>query len=151
MKVIRILGIVFVSIILLLVIAFVAIQTPPARHYVFSKLQSILAENGIKFDASSFRYDLLPPGIDIQGLRVSTNDPSLPPVLEADRLQLRIGLLPLIRRVIRVDSGTLEKPVIRVVLLSNNRSNLPGQNTAQPKSEPAQNPANAKSPLSQYQ
>src|SRR5262249_15586101 len=80
---------------------------------------------------------------------VSINDPALPPVLEADRLQLRVAMLPLVRRVIRIDAGKLDKPVIRVVLLPNNRSNLPGQRADSSSSEaPA---TKSGSPLSKYQ
>ncbi len=151
MKLLRVAAIALVCLLLLILAGLLAIQTPPARRYVFSKLQTVLAKNGIALEASSFRYEILPPHFDIRGLRIwSANRRNLPPLLEADRLELTIALSPLARGMLRIESGALDNAVIRVVLLPGG-SNLPARNEQARKAENTGRADGGASLLSKYQ
>lgn len=66
-----------------------------------------------------FRYDelragLLPPRVELLGARLAGPTPDAPPFLEAERVAMRVSLLPLAVRVVAADPLVVEGATLRV-------------------------------------
>src|SRR4051812_11280452 len=66
-----------------------ALQTPPARRYILSKVTTLLAAEDITFSAENFRYNLLDLSTNLQNVRIkSSGMPDAPAFLEIDRARI---------------------------------------------------------------
>jgi len=122
----RVLAAIGISVVLLLVILLIGVQTPFGKRLVFDQLRTILAAQGVVLDAEDFDFGLT--RLHVSAARVairSASRPDLPPLFSADHVSADLGLFDLIRGRYRVNESVITNPRIQVVIDEQGRDNLP--------------------------
>ena len=118
----------------LLIIALIAVHTPPARRYVTEQVVALLAREQIEFSTDQLGYNVLNASVNLRNIRVrSTAWPDAPVFATIGRAQIDLSLVQLLRGRYVVQSGTVGDIDIHYVVDEQGRDNLP-----RPPSDPNQ-------------
>lgn len=110
----------------LLIVAGIALQTPPARRYVERQVTKLLARQDITFVNQGFRYNVFGLGGDLRDVRVfSPRLPDAPPFLELDRARFDLSTWQLVRGRYVLESGSVEGLRIHYFVNEDGVDNLP--------------------------
>src|SRR5690242_15339408 len=94
----RWLGLAAATIVLLVVLAIAALQSPPARRYILERATQMLAAQDITFSSDGFSYNLLDLSTELRDVKVfSKHLPDAPPFLTIDRIRLDLSSWQLMR------------------------------------------------------
>jgi hypothetical protein len=111
----RIAGVAAVLVVLFVGAAAVVVPRLAAGDAVRQRLADAVREaTGREFVYGELRAGLLPPRVELVGARVAGPTPDAPPFLEAERVAVRLSLLPLVVRVVAADPLVLEGVTLRV-------------------------------------
>jgi outer membrane protein assembly complex protein YaeT len=110
----------------LLIVALIAIHTPPARRYLVDQVVALLSREQIEFSTDQLGYNVLNASINLRNVRVrSTTWPDAPAFATIGRLRINLSLLQLLRGRYVVQSGTIDDVDIHYVVDEQGRNNLP--------------------------
>ena len=110
----------------LILMALIALQTPPARRFVERKVTEFLARQDITFASEGFRYNVFGLGADLRNVRVfSPRLTDAPPFLQLDAARFDLSTWQLIRGRYVLDSGTVEGVRIHYFVNEDGVTNLP--------------------------
>ncbi len=127
------------ALIVIVVVAMAALQTPPARRFVERKVTQLLAAQDITFANEGFRYNLFGLGGDLRNVRVlSSKLPDAPPFLELDHARFDMSTWQLIRGRYVLESGSVEGVRLHYFVNEDGLDNLP---------RPPSNPDNPSQPI----
>ncbi len=122
----RRLGITVAVIAALVLIAAIAVQTPPARRLVERKVTELLAQQNITFRNEGFRYNVFGLGGELRNVRIfSPRLPDAPPFLELDRAQFDLSTWQLVRGRYVLEAGTVEGVRLHYFVNEEGVDNLP--------------------------
>lgn len=109
-----------------LVLAVSALHTPPARQWVLRQAVEFARAQGIAVAATSLHYNLPALSVAVEGLEVrSPQAPDLPPLFRADRVEVDLALVALLRGTYHVESAAIRNPRVHVAVDAGGRDNLP--------------------------
>ncbi len=100
------------------------VHTPPARRFALGRLQSALAAQGIRFEASGINFNLLNLRATLNGV-VMTPEASLPPLAKMDSVEFQLSMRDLILGHFVVTDAKLRSARIWLVIDANGLTNLP--------------------------
>lgn len=104
-----------------------AIHLPFARRGVLEQARQFADRSGFELEASNLDYNLLNGDVSLQDIVVRVKGSAdQTPVLQADLLELRVGLRALLGKQLRIEQGRLVRPQLAVVYLADGGSNLAG-------------------------
>jgi outer membrane protein insertion porin family len=110
----------------LIIVALIAIHTPPARRYFANQVVALLSREQIEFSTDQLGYNVLNASVNLRNVRVrSTTWPDAPVFATIGRLRLNLSLTQLLRGRYVVQSGTVEDVDIHYVIDEQGRNNLP--------------------------
>jgi outer membrane protein assembly complex protein YaeT len=110
----------------LIVLVLSLLHTPPARRYALKQIVQIMGKQGIRFDSSTFDYNLFDLSATLKDVVIqSPQTPDLPPLLRADQASVDIGLRSLIGGKLVVEDATIRNPQVHLVFDEKGRSNIP--------------------------
>jgi outer membrane protein assembly complex protein YaeT len=110
----------------LFVVLIGVLQSPPARRFALRQLTAIVNKQGIDLSAARLDYNLLALTVTLSNVVVrSTAEPDLPPVLQADRVFVDLGLRPLLSGEILIEDASVTNPQVQVVMVAEDRNNIP--------------------------
>jgi outer membrane protein assembly complex protein YaeT len=110
----------------LLIVALIAIHTPPARRYLADQVVALLSREQIEFSTDQLGYNALNASVNLRNVRLrSTTWPDAPTFATIGRLRINLSLLQLLRGRYVVQSGTIEDVDIHYVVDEQGRTNLP--------------------------
>jgi outer membrane protein assembly factor BamA/autotransporter translocation and assembly factor TamB len=125
-RVFRGLGIFAGIICALIIVALIAIHTPPARRYVVDRIVALLSREQIEFSTDQLGYNVLNASVNLRNVRVrSTTWPDAPVFATIGRAQINLSLLQLLRGRYVVQSGTVDDVDIHYFVDEQGRDNLP--------------------------
>jgi outer membrane protein insertion porin family len=125
-RVFRRLGILGAILCALIIVALIAIHTPPARRYFVDQVVALLSREQIEFSTDQLGYNVLNASVNLRNVRVrSTTWPDAPAFATIGRIRINLSLLQLLRGRYVVQSGTLEDVDIHYVVDEQGRNNLP--------------------------
>lgn len=80
------------TVIVLLVIAVVALQSGQARRFILNRATTLLAQQHIAFSTRDFRYNVLGLSTEMRGIKIYSPDlPGAPPFLEIDHAKIDLN------------------------------------------------------------
>jgi uncharacterized protein involved in outer membrane biogenesis len=110
----------------LIIVALIAIHTPPARRYVIDQVVALLSREQIEFSTDQLGYNVLNASVNLRNVRVrSTAWPDAPAFATIGRIRVNLNLVQLLRGRYVVQSGSLEDVDIHYVVDEQGRNNLP--------------------------
>ena len=128
-RVARIIGIIFGSILLFMMIGLVVLQLASTRRYVLGKVVEQAQAAGVDLQASSLDYNLLAGDVTMHNLMVRSHaTPELPPIAKAELAHVNLALLPLLKGDVEIQGAELQHPEIHVVTAEDGRANIPQSN-----------------------
>ncbi|MBK9167002.1 MAG: translocation/assembly module TamB domain-containing protein [Bryobacterales bacterium] len=114
------------------------LHTPWVKRYALREAISLAREQGIVLELAELDYNLLTARLHARGLTArSAAAPDLPLFLEAERLEVDLGVVSLFRGAIHVESALLDGLQVRVVQDAEGRSNLPESPEPEGESDPS--------------
>ena len=109
-----------------IIVALIAVHTPPARRYLTDQVVALLSREQIEFSTDQLGYNVLNASVNLRNVRVrSTTWPDAPAFATIGRLRLNLSLLQLLRGRYVVQSGTIEDVDVHYVVDEQGRNNLP--------------------------
>ncbi len=125
-RIIRGLGILGVLVCALVIVALIALHTPPARRYVANQIVALLAREQIEFSTDQLGYNVLNASVNLRNIRVrSTMWPEAPVFATIGRARVNLSLVQLIRGRYVVESGNVDDVDIHYFVDEQGRNNLP--------------------------
>ena len=125
-RVFRTLGIFTAAICALVIVALIAVHTPPARRYVAEQVVALLSRVQIEFSTDQLGYNVLNASVNLRNVRVrSTTWPDAPVFATIGRAQVNLSLVQLLRGRYVVQSGTVDDVDIHYFVDEQGRDNLP--------------------------
>ncbi|HEU4694092.1 MAG TPA: translocation/assembly module TamB domain-containing protein [Vicinamibacterales bacterium] len=110
----------------LVIVALIALHTPPARRYVANQIVTLLAREQIEFSTDQLGYNVLNASVNLRNIRVrSTTWPEAPVFATIGRAQVNLSLVQLFRGRYVVESGTIDDVEIHYFVDEQGRNNLP--------------------------
>jgi outer membrane protein assembly complex protein YaeT len=110
----------------LLIVAIIAIHTPPARRYITDQVVTLLAREQIEFSIDQLGYNVLNASVNLRNVRIrSTTRPNAPVFATIGRAHINLSLLQLLQRRYVVQSGTVDGVDIHYFVDEQGRNNLP--------------------------
>jgi outer membrane protein insertion porin family len=111
---------------LLVVLALIAIHTPPARRLVASRMADLLERQHVAINAQQFRYNLLDASVTLQQVDLrSTTWRDGPPFITIGRAHFDVSLRELLRGRYVLESGTLDQVAVHYLVDEQGRTNVP--------------------------
>ncbi|MFN0105353.1 MAG: translocation/assembly module TamB domain-containing protein [Bryobacteraceae bacterium] len=112
-----------------LIIAGVALlHTPPMKRFALANLQTALAAQGIRLEASGLDFNLFSLRASLRDIVVQP-EPALPPLAKLDSMAVKLSILDLVRGRLVVSGATLRRPEVWIVINADGLSNLPKSKT----------------------
>ena len=97
-RILRGLGIFTAFVCILLIVALIALHTPPARRYITDQVVALLAREQIEFSTDQLGFNALNASINLRNVRVrSTSWPDAPVFATIGSLRIDLGLWQLLR------------------------------------------------------
>ncbi len=125
-RLVRVAGIFAAVICAIVIVALIAVHTPPVRRYVADQVAMLLAREQIEFSTDQLGYNVLNASVNLRNVRVrSTTWPEAPAFASIGRVQINLSLLQLLRGRYVVQSGTVDDVDIHYVVDEQGRNNLP--------------------------
>jgi outer membrane protein assembly factor BamA/autotransporter translocation and assembly factor TamB len=125
-RIVRALGALGVLICALLIVALIALHTPPARRFVANQVVALLSREQIEFSTDQLGFNVLNASINLRNVRVrSTTWPDAPVFATIGRAHIDLSLVQLLRGRYVVESGTVEDVDVHYVVDEQGRNNLP--------------------------
>jgi len=125
-RVFRGLGIFAAFVCALVIIALIAVHTPPARRYITEQVVALLAREQIEFSTDQLGYNVLNASVNLRNVRVrSTMWPDAPVFATIGRAQVNLSLVQLLRGRYVVQSGAVDDVDIHYFVDEQGRDNLP--------------------------
>src|SRR5713101_6816623 len=118
----------FVALVVVLVIAgYVALRTQRFHDYVLAKLQQQASEaTGGQVRIQNFALHLSSLTADAYGITIRGSEPrSRPPLVQADRLTVRLKIVSLLRKKVDLNEIILLHPVVNLLVKKDGTTNLP--------------------------
>jgi outer membrane protein assembly factor BamA/autotransporter translocation and assembly factor TamB len=110
----------------LVIVALIALHTPPARRYVANQIVTLLAREQIEFSTDQLGYNVLNASVNLRNIRVrSTTWPDAPVFATIGRAQVNLSLVQLFRGRYVVESGNIDDLEIHYFVDQQGRDNLP--------------------------
>ena len=110
----------------LVIVALIAVHTPPARRYVADQVVALLAREQIEFSTDQLGYNVLNASVNLRNVRVrSTTWPDAPVFATIGRARINLSLFQLLRGRYVVQSGTVDDVDIHYFVDEQGRNNLP--------------------------
>ncbi|MBI2689956.1 MAG: translocation/assembly module TamB domain-containing protein [Acidobacteria bacterium] len=100
------------------------LHLPPGRTMALRQLQSILAKQGVQFDASGIDYNLLSMRLRLRDVSIAPKQ-DMPALARIGAIDVDASLADLIRGKVVITNAALTKPEIFLLIDANGRSNLP--------------------------
>ncbi|HEU0123738.1 MAG TPA: translocation/assembly module TamB domain-containing protein [Bryobacteraceae bacterium] len=100
------------------------LHLPPGRSFALRQLQSILAKQGIRFDASGLDYNLLSMRVRLRDVQIQPKA-DMPALAKVAAIDVDASLFDLVRGKIVITNAALTKPEIFLLIDTSGRSNLP--------------------------
>jgi len=124
----------FAGVAMFIATVIIVAHTPAVNRYVFEKLQAYLrTEYGIELKAGRVRPNLFRLSLLVEKASLSSvATPDLPPLIEIERANLRMGLMGLLRGPVAVQAARLDGVKITVLIEKNGRSNIPSSPSPKP-------------------
>ena len=122
------------AILIAAVIIVAVAHTPAVNRYALERLQAYLrTEYGIELKAGRVRPNLFRLSLLVEKASLSSvATPDLPPLIEIERANLRMGLMGLLRGPVAVQAARLDGVKITVLTEKNGRSNIPSSPSPKP-------------------
>jgi outer membrane protein insertion porin family len=111
---------------LLVILALIAIHTPPARRLVANHITDLLERQHVAINAQQFRYNLLDASVTLQ--QVDLRDTAWrdgPPFITIGRAHFDVSLRELLRGRYVLESGTLDEVDVHYLVDEQGRTNVP--------------------------
>jgi outer membrane protein insertion porin family len=125
-RILRALGIVGATICVLLIVALIAIHTPPARRFVAERVVALLSREQIEFSTDQLGFNVLNASINLRNVRIrSTTWPDAPAFATIGRARFNFNLFQLLRGRYVLQTGTVDNIDIHYVVDEQGRNNLP--------------------------
>jgi hypothetical protein len=125
-RILRGFGILGVALCALIIVALIAVHTPPARRFVANQVVALLAREQIEFSTNQLGYNVLNASVNLRDVRLrSTTWPDAPVFATIGRAQIDISLVQLFRGRYVVQSGIVDDVNIHYVIDEQGRDNLP--------------------------
>ena len=122
----RVAGIIAAALAIFVIVAVVALQSPPARRYVQAKVTELLAAQDITFSGDELRYNLFDLSANVRNVRVvSPRLPDAPPFLEIDRVRVDLSSWQVLRGRYVVQGGSAEGVRVHYFVNEQGVDNLP--------------------------
>jgi outer membrane protein assembly factor BamA/autotransporter translocation and assembly factor TamB len=119
----RILGILICA---LVIVALIALHTPPARRVVANQVVALLAREQIEFSTDELGYNVLNASVNLRNIRVrSTTWPDAPVFATIGQARVNLSLVQLLRGRYVVESGSIDDVDIHYFVDEQGRNNLP--------------------------
>ena len=135
----RRLGFAAATLVLVIAIAIVALQSGPVRRIAQQKIVELLAAQNITFSTESFDYRLLGLRTELRNVRVaSSRRPNAPPFIEVERLRVNLSAWQALRGRYVVESGGIDGVRVHYFVSESGEDNLP---------RPPQNPDESRQPI----
>ena len=110
----------------IIVLLVALLHTPPLRRYALRQAIEILGAQGIRFSAADLNYNLLELTATLKNVEVrSTQNPDLPPVLQADSVYVDLSLRKLLQGEYHIEDATVRDPNLHVLITKDGRDNIP--------------------------
>src|SRR6185369_9179656 len=123
------------AVVVLVLLALVAVQTPPGRRYALSYLQRMLAEQYVlDFSTDDLRYNLFNLSASLRNVRIGKHDSSLPPFAEVAEADVHLSFRSLLRGRYVIDAAHARRVNVQYVVAADGTDNLPRSQT--PSAEP---------------
>ena len=120
------LGILATVICAIVIVALIAVHTPPARRYVADQVVALLAREQIEFSTNQLGYNVLNASVNLRDVRIrSTTWPDAPVFATIGRAQINFSLFQLLRGRFVVQSGTVDDVDVHYFVDEQGRNNLP--------------------------
>ena len=133
------LGVVGLTLCALLIVALIAVHTPPARRFITGEIVALLAREQIEFSTDQLSFNALNTSVNLRNVRIrSTAWPDAPTFATIGRLQINVSLLQLLRGRYVVQSGDVSDVHVHYFVDAQGRDNLP---------RPPRDPDNPTEPL----
>ena len=114
------------AIIILIVLAVVGLQSPPARQFVLERATQMLAAQDITFSSEGFSYNLLDLSTELRNVRLfSPRLPDAPPFLQIDRARIDLSPWQLLRGRYVVQASSAEGVRVHYFVNEQGVDNLP--------------------------
>ncbi|MGH9161405.1 MAG: hypothetical protein ACRD2X_15680, partial [Vicinamibacteraceae bacterium] len=121
----------------LLIAALLTLHTPPAKRYVLARVADLLAQQNVELQAGSLDYNLLALSVRLENATFRARQPrDAAPFAKVGRFELDASLLDLLRGRYVVESGTLVRPDIHLVVNGAGETNLPAPAAEEEEEEP---------------
>ena len=125
-RLLRWVGISIAVLVVVILVALLALQTPPARRFVERKVTEFLARQDITFASEGFRYNVFGLGLTLRNVRVvSPRLPTAPPFLQLDAARFNVSTWQLIRGRYVLESGAVEGARLHYFVNEEGVTNLP--------------------------
>jgi outer membrane protein assembly factor BamA/autotransporter translocation and assembly factor TamB len=133
------LGVVGLALCALVIVALIAVHTPPARRFITGQIVALLAREQIEFSTDQLGFNALNASVNLRDVRIrSTAWPDAPTFVTIGRLQVNMSLLQLLRGRYVVQSGDINDVDVHYFVDEQGRDNLP---------RPPRDPDNPTEPL----
>ena len=120
------LGLFGVFICLLVIVALIAIHTPPVRRYAADRVAALLEREQIEFSSDELSYNALYASFTLRNLRIrSTAWPGAPVFATVGRVRVNLSLVQLLRGRYVVQSGDVDRIDIHYFVDEEGRDNVP--------------------------
>ena len=120
------LGVVGLALCALVIVALIAVHTPPARRFITEQIVALLAREQIEFSTDQLSFNALNASVNLRNVRIrSTAWPDAPAFATIGRLQMNMSLLQLLRGRYVVQSGDLSDVDVHYFVDQQGRDNLP--------------------------
>ena len=121
------------------IVALIAVHTPPARRFITGQIVALLAREQIEFSTDQLSFNALNASVNLRNVRIrSTAWPDAPTFATIGRLQVNMSLLQLLRGRYVVQSGDVNDVDVHYFVDEQGRDNLP---------RPPRDPDNPTEPL----
>jgi outer membrane protein insertion porin family len=132
-RLVRALGIFGLSICVFVIVALIAVHTPPVRRYVADRVVALLSREQIEFSTDQLGYNVLNASVNLRNVRLrSTTWPEAPVFATIGHARIDLSLLQLLRGRYVVQSGSVDDVDIHYVVDEQGRDNLPRPPSAAP-------------------
>jgi outer membrane protein assembly complex protein YaeT len=118
--------IVLLGLVLGVVSLLLVLHSPPVQRYALGRLQGLLHDRGIQFEAAALCYSLLRFSVDLSGVAIrSATAPDLPVFARIARVRASLGFRDLIRGAYTVQDALVQGLDVQFVIDEQGRDNLP--------------------------